>query len=522
MAAAAPTDPHARGTGGQSIGGRLSVGYACLNDQGQEQQERLEQLRHALLNAGAERALVERQQRRGSTVGPLFRQLRQLISHGQVHTLVTPSQELLSSNLELVLDLAQLCRLHRVRLLDLQGEALVVRGADGRAISQLLGTLETHRSELYGEKTRRHLQVARDEGYPARPRVPYGLRKLRDEKGRFVEIELDPRQAPLARQRIQWFLRDGLSVTALARRIEEQHRLSVQATQLSRWLRNPMLTGRRCWHKDDTGVFAQIEEHPSFPALISDAEHAAIQQRLNRGRSDRGLRGRQRRLFTGLCRCSNCDKGLYYKVSGRSTTYLRCLNPLCGRKGKAIRATQAEAVLAWSLAKQAEVLLEKLRQPTSDVPQIRQLEQEIAVLEGISGTARVLEQKRHELERWRSGASELPAWLLIGCLRSERFWEQEEAQLNRQLSLLLEGVVVELGESTADSHLQAVHCRTLPRAAPLPPNQHRLPPLADTHQQPLSASEQQRMEEAVASLWSDDTGTGNDRNKHDPELPISG
>ena len=503
--AAAPSEHPTKATAGNSpaAAGRLTVGYACLNDHHEGQQERLEQLRHALLSAGVDRALVEGPSRQGPEAGPLFRQLRQLISSDQVHTLITPSQERLSGNLELVLDLAQLCRLHRVRLLDLQGEPLVVRGAEGRAISQLLGTLENHRSELYGEKTRRHLQVARDEGYPARPRVPYGLRKLRDDKGRFVEIELHPGQATLARQRIHWFLRDGLSVAALARRIEQQHRLSVQAAQLSRWLRNPMLTGRRCWHKDDTGAFAQIEEHPSFPALISDAEHAAIQQRLNRGRSDRGVRGRQRRLFTGLCRCSRCDKGLYYKVTGRSTTYLRCLNPLCERKGKAIRSDQAEAVLAWSLARQAEVLLEQLRQPTSDAPQIRQLEQEIAVLEGISGTARVVEQKRHELERWRSGAAELPAWLLIGCMRSQRFWEQDEAQLNRQLSLLLEGVVVDLGDSTADSRLQAVHCRTLPAIAPLPANQHRLPPRADLLQHPLSSSEEQRMEEALATLWSE-------------------
>ncbi len=150
MAAAAPTDPHARGTGGQSIGGRLSVGYACLNDQGQGQQERLEQLRHALLNAGAERALVERQQRRGSTVGPLFRQLRQLISHGQVHTLVTPSQELLSSNLELVLDLAQACVLESKRAAEVGlpeeeeplRDALAAALDDGRALAVFERVLE--------------------------------------------------------------------------------------------------------------------------------------------------------------------------------------------------------------------------------------------------------------------------------------------------------------------------------------------------------------------------------------------
>lgn len=492
-----PTDPPVQ----TASPARLKLGYACLPDTGSGRQELLEQVRHALLSAGAERALVEAEPRSGPGAGPLFRQLRDLIRSGQVRAVITPSQERLSVHLELVLDLAQLCRLHGVALLNLEGETLAVRGADGRVISQLLETLEAHRSELYGEKTRRHLQVARDEGYPARPRVPYGLRKVRDEKGRFVEIELHPRQAPLARQRIHWFLRDGLSVAALARRIEEQHRLSVQAVQLGRWLRNPMLTGRRCWHKNDAGVFAQVEEHPSFPALISDAEHQAILQRLNRGRSDRGLRGRTRRMFTGLCRCSNCDRGLVYKVSGSSTTYLRCLNARCERKGKAIRADQVEAVLAWSLAMQGEALLLQMQQTSCEAPQIAMLEQEIAVLQTIGGTERVVEQKRHELERWRSGAAELPAWLLIGCLRSERFWDQEESQLNRQLSLLLEGIVVELGDSTAESQLQAVQCRTLPAAAPLPPNQRRLSAIPDPRRQPLSEREQQRMEEALASLW---------------------
>ena len=150
---------------------------------------------------------------------------------------------------------------------------------------------------------------------------------------------------------------------------------------------------------------------------------------------------------------------------------------------------------------QAEALLLQMQQESSEAPQIATLEQEIAVLQTIGGTERVVEQKRHELERWRSGAAELPAWLLIGCLRSERFWDQEESQLNRQLSLLLEGIVVELGDSTAESQLQAVLCRTLPSAAPLPPNQRRLGATPDPRRHPLSPQQQQRMEEALATLW---------------------
>ena len=159
--------------------------------------------------------------------------------------MICPSQDRLGRNLELVMQFVQLCQMQGVKLRDLNGRELEVKTADGRLMTQIVGALDEHRSRLYGEKTRRHLQAAREQGLPARPRVPFGLAKVRDDAGRFVAIEIHPTEGPLARKWIQLYI-DGISLTALRRQVYEDNNKDHQMGQLSRWLINPMLTGRLC------------------------------------------------------------------------------------------------------------------------------------------------------------------------------------------------------------------------------------------------------------------------------------
>ena len=66
------------------------------------------------------------------------------------------------------------------------------------------------------------MACAREQGLPARSKIPFGLRKVRNESGRFVAVEIDPLTGPPARQRVDWFLQENLSVNALFRRFQEE------------------------------------------------------------------------------------------------------------------------------------------------------------------------------------------------------------------------------------------------------------------------------------------------------------
>jgi DNA invertase Pin-like site-specific DNA recombinase len=480
----------------------VRVGYSRISDERQAGTDPLQQARHELEKAGCELILVEVGSGTSDADRPRFRQLRDMVLDGQVSEIVTPSQDRLGRNLRLVEDFVQLCHIQKVKLTDLNGRELEVRSADGTLMTQLLGALDQHRSSLYAEKTRRHLKAAREQGMPCLPgkHLAFGLRKVRNESGRFVAIELDPVTAPLARQRIDWFL-GGMSLTAICLRIEkEQPAYKIQMRQLQRWLRSPFLTGRIGRVKDEHGNFTQVDAEQTFQALISDVEAEAIRVRLEAGVTLRGLRDRPARMFTGLVRCSCCGRNLVYKVSGRATTYLRCALIGCERRGRMIREDKLFAVLQYALPEHARALVPLLTKPAVDPPEVAALQAEIEVLRGIAGTDAVVEAKRAEINRLRTSDAATPGWLLVGALRSPTFWLQDDGKLNNVLRLLLERVVVDLGPTVAASRVAAVRCRTSPAEAPLPPDQDSVLLERGLADLVLAAHHQERVDAALASL----------------------
>ena len=479
----------------------MRIGYSRISDERQAGTDPLAQAEHELRKAGCDIVLLEIGSGASDAARPQFKRLRELILDGQASEVICPSQDRLGRNLQLVLDFVQLCQLQGVKLLDLNGRELEVRTADGTLMTQLIGALDQHRSALYSEKTRRHLQAAREQGLPARPRVPFGLRKVRNDAGRFVGIDLDPIAAPMARQRVEWFLQDGLSLTKLCQRIAaEQPDHSMQMRQLKAWLMSPMLTGRLCWHKDKNGVFSKVATEQTFPALVSDAEHEATKVRLAAASTQQGLRGRAPKMLTGLVRCADCRRTLTHKLSGTSTLYLRCALISCKRRNRMIRADQVFQVLQYSLSEHARALLPILQRPAVDPPEAAVLQREIEQLQGISGTESVVEAKRAEINRLRASDTETPGWLLVGLLRSPMFWLQEDAALNRQLQQLLESVTVQLGESVAAAEVVEVRCRTSPAAAPLPPDQRAIRMVRGLGDLALAANYQELVQALVREL----------------------
>ena len=135
-------------------------------------------------------------------------------------------------------------------MVDLNGRDLAVKSADGTLLTTITAALDQHPSDLYSEKVRRAMAYAREQGLPARSKIPFGLRKVRNESGRFVAVDIDPPTGPLARQRVDWFLQENLSANALFPRIqEEQPDWPMSRKQIPFWLVNPMLTGRFVWNR---------------------------------------------------------------------------------------------------------------------------------------------------------------------------------------------------------------------------------------------------------------------------------
>ena len=435
----------------------MRVGYSRVSDAQQLDSDPLGTARHELEKAGAEQVFLDVGSGRSDTARPQFRRLRELILDGKVSQVICPSQDRLGRNTELVLRFAQLCQMQGVKLLDLNGRELEVRTADGKLMTTVIAALDTHRSDLYSEKIRRAMGAAKEQGFPARSKIPFGLRKVRNDSGRFVAIELDPVTAPLARQRIDWYL-SGLSLSEVLRRsLAEQPEYPVSVRHISAWLRSPLLTGRYCWGRKKNGEFEEVSPEPAFKGLITDAEHDAIKVKLAAGNMHQGLRGRETRMFSSLVRCKECGSALAYKTFPKaSVIYLRCSNIRCDKRSKGISADQVFGVLQYAVAKHAEALVPVLSRPKSDPPEVLKLREQISVLETVPGTEALIEQKRLEIKQLSAADTQLPAWLTIAAVRSLSFWLQDEPKLNSVLRTMLESITVDLKAGVRTATVESV------------------------------------------------------------------
>lgn len=157
-------------------------------------------------------------------------------------------------------------------------------------------------------------------------------------------------------------------------------------------------------------------------------------------------------------------------------------------------------MLQCALAEHARALLPILQVPKVDPPEVAVLQREIEQLQGISGTESVVEAKRAEINALRSRDTATPGWLLFGLLRSPMFWLQSDEDLNRQLRLLLERVVVQLGESVAAAEVVEVRCRTSPAVAPLPTDQRAILMPRGLGDLALAANHQELVEGLLSEL----------------------
>ena len=443
----------------------MRVAYSRISTEEQDSTGALANMRSSLEATGADEVIVEIGSGKDDSARPEFRALVERIKNGEISELLVPSQDRIYRNLTELLTFLQTCRVFKVKVSDLNGRDLAATTADGTLLTQINGALDQHRSGLYAEKTARGLQEARKQGFPARPRVPFGLKKVRDDRGRFIRVEIDPVEGVMARARIDHFLQSGCGLTGLAKWIRENQPQEhwQQHRQLRRWIVNPMLTGRLCWHKkDQLGNFEHVEAEPSFPQLITDAEMERIKLRVENRSITQGVKGGKRRMLTSIAKCGRCGRSLGHKLSGKSTWYLRCSNTACAMAGKSIRADEVFAALQTTFKMHAAELAKVMQRPEVDPPGVAVLQEQIKTLQAIPGTEEVIRQKQAEIATLRGQCkSNVPLWAVEVLLQHPGFWVAlSDEQINDALLLVVNKVVVDLGSTVAESQIREVVFKT--------------------------------------------------------------
>ena len=481
----------------------MKVGYSRISDVQQAVTGPLESAEAELRKAGDDLVLLEIGSGRSDTDRPQFRKLRELILDGKVSTLICPSQDRLYRNTEELLKFVQLCQMQKVKIHDLNGRELEIKTADGKLMATVIGALDAHRSDLYSEKVRRHMTAAKEAGFPVRSKVPFGLMKIRNEGGRVTTLDIDPITGPLARQRVDWFLKENLTIVALVRRIaKDQPDHPMSRRHLGLWLSSPLLTGRLAWGQDKSSLkLTAVNDHQSFPALITDAEHEAIVIQLAAASKSKGRRGLKPRMFSGIVRCKHCGNTLTYKTHKHaSVEYLRCNAPLCEKSSRNVSTDLVFSVLQYSLGKHAVRLAPLLDRPKTDAPEVVALKAQIETLRGIPGTEAVIHQKQAEIRLIRTVDHETPAWLLIGVMRNAQFWLQPDEKLNQVLRLFLNHITVDLRDGVRSALVTEVNCRTSPADAPLPPDQRNIEIHTVAEEINIAKSKQEEIEQILQSI----------------------
>lgn len=440
----------------------LRVAYGRVSTQQQADHGALERQERALLEGTDADEVILDVGSGKSTSRPGYQRLLELIAAGQVDQVLVADQDRLNRNLQADLELWGLCDANGTRITDLSGREIEFRSPDGELLSTVISALNQHRSRAYGAKTRRGLEQARQQGLPARPRVAFGFRKVRNEQGRLIGYEPDPETAPLARERIDWFL-SGKGLTGTCRLIGENHPRDtwMQPSQLKRWLKNPTLTGRVCWHKKgNSGEFSHVEPKSSFQGLISDTEAEQIHSLIEALSTAKARAGRPARTLSGIAICADCKKTLSYKLSGRRTWYLRCSNPYCEHYNRCIRADKVMNVLKASVALHCRHIAPMLTQPEVEPPEAYELRSEIKILRQIKGTEALINQKENEIQALLQSRNNYAEDLMIAALADLSFWDQPEEQLNSRLREFVKLAQVQFAPTVKESVVWAIEMKT--------------------------------------------------------------
>ncbi|MEB3332360.1 MAG: recombinase family protein [Synechococcaceae cyanobacterium] len=308
------------------VAGYIRVSSSRQADEGdspQNQQARLEQ-------AGATRFFADpgvsgfKLEKRRSVAG--LEALKAAIRAGEVSRLLCTRLDRIGRRDEIVLELADLCEQQGVEFLSLASGAVDTTSASGWLSVKVQLLLGEHYSRALSESIAGGYRGAWARGVPARGPLPFHLQRAEGTEARQHQFVPSPAWGD-ARRAVELLLAGGTTSEVAALLREAGHIRSRSGVLY--WLRSPVLAGHAADYRQ-----RRIRLPNAAPALVSQAEFDAIQERLaaNRKRwganaASRGSRAPTITPLSGLCRCSLCGHMLCQHRRGSRRNAAGVLTP---------------------------------------------------------------------------------------------------------------------------------------------------------------------------------------------------
>jgi site-specific DNA recombinase len=180
-------------------------------------------------------------------------------------------------------------------------------------------------SRKNSERVRANMGTAVNKGiHVGRP--PYGLRSIKDIKGTTVTVhwELDPVEAPIAREMYQMAVEENLGYKAIADKLTSKGYKAhggrpFAAYTIERILSNPALMGTLVYGRKPRkgNPKMNIVEIPHFfSAILSEEEWQKLKERRSiRGETPKGRAHSSEYLLSGTAKCGHCGGPMVGKAS---------------------------------------------------------------------------------------------------------------------------------------------------------------------------------------------------------------
>ena len=356
------------------------IGYARVSTDKAEQDTSIEGQVADMKAMGCDRVIVERRSAYKNGRRPGWEELQGLVASGKVSLLVFGSQARMSRRGEDV-PLLRMCARKGVEVTMLDGTPADVSDPSGKLLVGVLSLVNEVDSDIKAINIRNGLARRKAAGHYACGRVPFGYAYDGS------QVVPHPERFGQAREIWQQLTAMEFNVPGTIRR----HGLQWSARGLARWLNNPILRG-------------VVNREPDRVApLISWAEWQQA-RRLMESRTIRGTRApRVIKAFSGVVRCSGCEKALHYSVA-HGKARLKCTNLLCPFWGRGLAEWKIRAQVLEALRGAADQMATIAAAPTTAEPgpadhakqqQVDQLE--ALAGQGVQGLGPTIEAMRLEL-----------------------------------------------------------------------------------------------------------------------------
>ena len=292
-----------------------------------------------------------------SLARPGLERLRDLVAEGQVQSVLVYGPDRLSRKYAYQVILLEEFSRQGVETVFLQGVSAQTPGE--RLLVQFQGMIAEYERAQIAERSRRGKRYRAKAGtVNVLSGAPYGYRyvkKMESSNACYVVVEA---QAAVVQDVFTWYTEEGLSIGAIARRLNERSiptRFGKSLWERSKvWamLRNPAYVGRAAFGKTERAERKRVtrplrkkggfsarcctkRDKPSdqwisvpVPALISEETFARAAEKLKENVKFAARNTREPTLLQGLVVCGQCGYALYRtstRTTKRQAKYYRCL-----------------------------------------------------------------------------------------------------------------------------------------------------------------------------------------------------